>query len=99
MRKLWLGVVGFGLVMNACGGDDTPPPKAPEPPPPASTPAPVVTAPPVATVEAPKKSPMELQRDTMMGHAKALTDHDAKAISQFYTDGTSVKRPGAPQET
>lgn len=100
MRKLWLGVVAAGFMMNVGCGDDTPPPKAPEPPPPAPTAAPVATTPPPpATVEAPKKSPMELQRDTMVGHAKALNDHDAKAISAFYTDGTIVKVAGAPQET
>jgi steroid delta-isomerase-like uncharacterized protein len=100
MRKsLSFALVAVGFVaINACGGEEQPPPKAPEPPPPATT-APVATAEPPKAPEAPKKSPMELQKETLAGIGDAMNAHDAKKLASFYSDGAIVKQAGAPQET
>ena len=100
MRKLSiLALAASFSALYACGGDEQPPPKTPEPaPPPAATPT-VATAEPPKEPEKPKKSAMELQRDTMIGIGEALNAHDAKKLASFYTEGTIVKQAGAPQET
>jgi steroid delta-isomerase-like uncharacterized protein len=96
---VFVAVALLGIFVNACGGDDTPPPKAPETPPPAvTTPPTVATADPPKPVD-PPKSPMELQKATAQGIGQAMNDHDAKKLSSFYTDGATVKIAGAPQES
>src|SRR5690349_5954929 len=96
MRKVSFALaVGFALI--ACGGgDETPPPKAPEAPPVATTPP---TAP---TAEAPKEEPKakeslgELQHKALRGTTEAWNAHDAKKVASFFADNGVKKVVGMP---
>jgi steroid delta-isomerase-like uncharacterized protein len=98
MRKVSFALaVGFALV--ACGGgEEVPPPKAPEAPAVATTPAPAPTEAPKEESK-PKESLAELQQKTMKGLVEATNAHDAKKLAGFYAEGGVVKIAGAPADS
>ncbi|MDF2693201.1 MAG: hypothetical protein K0S65_1584 [Labilithrix sp.] len=98
MRKVSFALaVGFALV--ACGGEDTPPPKAPETAVAATNPAPTTTAEAPKEEAKPKESFAELQQKTMKGIVEATNAHDAKKLAGFYAESGTVKIAGAPADS
>lgn len=83
--------------MNACGGEEQPPPKTPEPPPPVTA-APVASTETPKEAEKPKKSPMELQTETMAAFDAGLNAHDAKKVAGTFSEGGILKVAGAPND-
>lgn len=96
---LSLALVAAGFVaINACGGEEQPPPKAPEAPPPPASSAPVASAEPPKAPEPPKKSPMELQKENMGAMVEGMNTHDAKKVASAFSDGAVLKVAGAPSD-
>ncbi|MBX3192561.1 MAG: ester cyclase [Labilithrix sp.] len=98
MRKISFGLIGLGLVLVACGGEDMlPAPNAPTPPV-VETPAPAPEAP---KAEAPKPQPTlaELQQKNGRAMGEAMNAHDAKKLASFYAENAVVKMAGMPDVT
>lgn len=95
MRKVSFGLaVGFVLCACGGGGEESQPPKLPEPV--ATSPAPATTAAEAPKEEPKKESLAELQQKAMKGFVDAMNAHDAKKLAGLYTENAAVKVAGAP---
>jgi steroid delta-isomerase-like uncharacterized protein len=97
MRRAVIFALSLSLpvLFAACGGNEAPPPVTPPPAdtaaPPTPTPAPTETA---KAPEAPKPSFAELQKTALVSAAMALNGHDAKKVSDAYTDDAVISVAG-----